>query len=103
MAEVKEILDLIEGRISKKYEALIVHAYDFAKKAHEGQKRANGDPYFVHVFETAKTLARLGMDAHTVAAGFLHDVLEDTNVEEKELEDEFCKEMVFLVNGVTKL
>ncbi|MDP2788455.1 MAG: RelA/SpoT family protein [bacterium] len=103
MQSVKEILDLIEGGVIKKDEALITHAYEFAKKAHEGQMRLNGDPYFTHVYETAKTLAKLGMDAHTVAAGLLHDVLEDTNIEEKELEEEFCKEMVSLVNGVTKL
>ncbi|MEK7071401.1 MAG: RelA/SpoT family protein [Patescibacteria group bacterium] len=103
MESVKEIFNLVEGGISKKDEEFITRAYEFAKKAHAGQKRASGDPYFVHVYETAKTLARLGMDAHTIAAGLLHDVLEDTNVEEKELEEEFCKEMVFLVNGVTKL
>ena len=103
MESVKEILNLIEGGISKKDEEFITRAYEFAQKAHAGQKRANGDPYFVHVYETAKILAKLGMDAHTIAAGLLHDVLEDTNVEEKEIEDEFCKEMVFLVNGVTKL
>jgi len=63
----------------------------------------SGEPYFTHLFETAKTLAELGMDAQTVAAGFLHDTLEDTKITEKEIEKEFSKEILFLINGVTKL
>ncbi len=101
---VSEIYKLMEEvPPNEKDKALIKRAYDFAKRAHEGIKRASGDPYFIHVYETAKNLARFGMDAKTVAAGLLHDVLEDTPVKEEELEKEFGKEIVFLVNGVTKL
>ncbi len=81
----------------------IAKAFDFSQKAHEGQKRASGEPYFNHVFEVAKTLAKLGMDPKTVVAGILHDTIEDTPVTEKEIEEEFGKEVLFLVNGVTKL
>ncbi|MEI6580548.1 MAG: RelA/SpoT family protein [bacterium] len=103
MPNVQEVFDLLGGKVSKEDQELITKAYNFAKNAHEGQKRANGDPYFVHVFETGKNLAKLGMDAETISAGILHDVLEDTEVTEKEMEKEFGKEVVFLVNGVTKL
>lgn len=102
MADVKEILSLVNG-INKKDEELIQKAADFAEKAHKDQKRMSGEPYFVHVFETAKILATLGMDATTISAGLLHDVLEDTETKKEELEKEFGEDIVFLVNGVTKL
>ena len=68
-----------------------------------GQKRASGKPYFEHLVEAAKNLARFGMDATTIAAGLLHDTIEDTSITEEELWEEFGTEIVFLVNGVTKL
>jgi guanosine-3',5'-bis(diphosphate) 3'-pyrophosphohydrolase len=103
MANVKDIIDLIEGGLNKKEEELLNKAYGFAEKAHEGQKRLNGDPYFIHVFETAKILAKLGMDTQTIAAGLLHDVLEDTKVSEAEIKKEFGDDILFLIKGVTKL
>ncbi|MEK7588883.1 MAG: RelA/SpoT family protein [Patescibacteria group bacterium] len=103
MTDFKEIINLIEGGISKEEETLIEKAYYFAERAHEGQKRKSGEPYFIHVFETAKSLAKLGMDAKTIAAGLMHDVLEDTEITEEEMEREFGKTIVFLVKGVTKL
>jgi len=103
MADIKEILDLIVGDISEKEKDLIKKAYIFAEDAHKDQKRLSGDPYFIHVFETAKTLARLRMDTDTIVAGLLHDVLEDTKVTEEELKKEFGESIVYLVKGVTKL
>jgi guanosine-3',5'-bis(diphosphate) 3'-pyrophosphohydrolase len=103
MASVKEITNLITGGVNKKEEELITKAYKFAEHAHEGQKRMDGKPYFSHVFETAKTLAQFGMDAQTIAAGLLHDVLEDAKIKEEEMKKEFGEDIVFLVNGVTKL
>src|SRR3990167_3070634 len=103
MAEIKEITDLIGGGINKKDEELIKKTYEFAKRAHEGQKRMSGELYFVHVFETAKILAKFGMDVQTIMAGLLHDVLEDTKITEEEVKKEFGEDIVFLVNGVTKL
>jgi len=99
---IKEILDLM-GQIKPKEKQLLEKAYSFAKKAHEGQKRMSGEPYFNHVFETAKILAQLGMDTQTIVAGLLHDVLEDTKVTEAEIEKEFDEDIVFLIKGVTKL
>lgn len=102
MANSKEIIDLIPGA-SKKDIALIERAYNFAEKAHEGQKRLTGEPYFNHVFETSKIIAQLGMDAQTIAAGLLHDVLEDTAITEDQIKDEFGDDILFLIKGVTKL
>jgi GTP diphosphokinase / guanosine-3',5'-bis(diphosphate) 3'-diphosphatase len=103
MASVKEIMDLISEGVNKKEEELIKKAYEFAERAHAGQKRLSGEPYFIHVFETAKILAQFGMDAQTIAAGLLHDVLEDTKITEEEMKKEFGEDIVFLVKGVTKL
>ncbi|MCX6757554.1 MAG: RelA/SpoT family protein [Candidatus Nomurabacteria bacterium] len=100
--DIKEIFELT-GELKPKDMELIEKAYDFAKNAHEGQKRNSGEPYFNHVFETAKILATLGMDSETIAAGLMHDVLEDTQIKEEEMEKIFGKNIVFLVNGVTKL
>lgn len=83
--------------------ALIENAYAFAQQAHEGQKRFSGEPYVNHVIATAQKLAELHMDATTIAAGLLHDVLEDGNVEEETVRKEFGDEILFLVKGVTKL
>jgi GTP pyrophosphokinase len=82
---------------------LIIRACDFAHKAHEGQLRKSGEPYYIHVFETGVNLAMLKMDAETVAAGIMHDVLEDTQVTEDEMAKEFGEHITKLVNGVTKL
>lgn len=103
MIKVEDIFSLVEGDLSTEDKALIEKAYHFAQKAHEGQKRMSGEPYFIHVVETAKILAKLGMDAKTIVAGLMHDVLEDTEVDEEEMKNEFGEEIVFLVNGVTKL
>src|SRR6185312_3665756 len=83
--------------------ALVQKAYDFSAEAHKDHKRFSGDPYFIHPFETAKGLASLGMSAKTVAAGLLHDTVEDVSVKPETIEKEFGKEVRFLVEGVTKL
>lgn len=82
---------------------LLERAYAFAKKAHGDQKRNSGEPYYYHLFETAKNIAELGMDSLAVAAGFLHDVLEDTGTKPEEIEKEFGDEIRFIVEGVTKI
>src|SRR3989344_2794703 len=102
MPSVKEIINLTGG-VNKKEEELIVKAYKFGESAHTGQKRMSGEPYFIHAFGTAKILAQLGMDAQTIAAGLLHDVLEDTKIKEEEIENKFGQNILFLIKGVTKL
>ena len=101
--KVKEITDLVAGGVNKKETELIEKAYSFALHAHEGQKRFSGEPYFIHPFETAKILAILEMDAQTIAAGLLHDTLEDTKTTEEDVQKEFGGEILFIIKGVTKL
>ena len=83
--------------------ALVEKAYEFSKKAHECQTRFSGEPYFIHPAATAKILADYGMDATTIAAGLLHDAVEDGCVTREAIEQEFGKEILFIVDGVTKL
>lgn len=88
---------------SKQDVDLIERAYDKATEAHAEQSRYSGEPYFHHVYATAKKLAEVGMDAPTIAAGFLHDTIEDERLSEEDVLKEFGEEVLFLVNGVTKL
>lgn len=88
---------------TEKDKALIEKAYDFAQKAHGGQLRKSGEPYFNHVFATAFNLAELGMSAVIISAGLLHDVLEDTETKEEDLQKIFGDEIVYLIKSVTKL
>jgi GTP pyrophosphokinase len=102
MTTVKEII----GEMSKPSPediAFVEKAYAYSKRGHEGQKRYSGEPYFVHPAATAKVLAEYGMDATTIAAGLLHDVVEDGRFSREEIEKEFGKELLFIVDGVTKL
>jgi guanosine-3',5'-bis(diphosphate) 3'-pyrophosphohydrolase len=82
---------------------LIGHAYEFAEEAHRNQSRRSGEPYFNHVLSAGETLSEWGLDEVTVAAGLLHDVVEDTPVTEEELLNKFGEEITFLVHGVTKI
>ncbi|MBI5411670.1 HD domain-containing protein, partial [Candidatus Peregrinibacteria bacterium] len=87
----------------KKDVELLTKAYHFSKQAHGGQKRFSGEPYFNHAFATAYKLAELGMDTETIAAGLLHDTIEDGEATEEILKKEFGDDIAFLVEGVTKL
>ena len=98
-----DILESIEKTYKDNDLELCLKAYDFAKKAHENQKRASGEEYFTHPCAVAKILVDLGLDAATVAAAFLHDVIEDTPVSEGDIKKEFGEEVLELVLGVTKL
>lgn len=82
---------------------IVRKAYDFAERAHSGQKRASGEPYFVHPCGVASILLNWGLDEKVAAAALLHDVLEDTDVKPEELRREFGDEIFHLVDGVTKL
>ncbi|MEL7037791.1 MAG: bifunctional (p)ppGpp synthetase/guanosine-3',5'-bis(diphosphate) 3'-pyrophosphohydrolase [Cyanobacteria bacterium J06592_8] len=82
---------------------LICRAFEFAYKLHEGQYRKSGEPYINHPIAVAGLLRYLGSEGTVVAAGFLHDVIEDTEVTPEELEEQFGAEVRQLVEGVTKL
>ena len=83
--------------------SLIEKAYHLAAKAHENQVRKSGEPYIIHPLCVAIVLADLEMDKETIAAGLLHDVIEDTIMTEGEITEQFGKDVALLVDGVTKL
>ncbi|MDO4281271.1 MAG: bifunctional (p)ppGpp synthetase/guanosine-3',5'-bis(diphosphate) 3'-pyrophosphohydrolase [Peptococcaceae bacterium] len=82
---------------------MIEEAYEFAREMHEGQYRKSGEPYIIHPVHVAIILADLGLDDNAIAAGLLHDVVEDTDCSSLDLERKFNAEVAFLVEGVTKL
>ncbi len=82
---------------------LIRRAYEFSDKAHAGQKRQSGEPYVEHCLEVAFVLAELHMDSTTIAAGLVHDVVEDTSFTLEDVRREFGDEVAELVDGVTKI
>ncbi|HVN26357.1 MAG TPA: RelA/SpoT family protein [Candidatus Paceibacterota bacterium] len=84
-------------------QSLIGRAFSFSKRAHENQTRKSGEPYFNHSLATAEILQSWHLDEDTVAAGLLHDTVEDTGVPLATIEKAFNKDIAFLVDGVTKL
>lgn len=101
--ELGEMLALLRDATDEDH-ALVTKAYHFAKAAHRPQRRKSGEPYFVHVASVAAILAQMGMDAQTVAAGLLHDTVEDVkHVTVGVLRSEFGDEIAHLVDAVTHL
>ena len=102
-----ELYDMLIARIRQYHPStdtsMIEKAYELAKKAHGNQCRKSGEPYIVHPLWVTIILANLEMDKETIVAGMLHDVVEDTEVTDGEIEKEFGKEVALLVDGVTKL
>jgi len=83
--------------------AVVEDAYKFAEQAHEGQMRKSGDPYIEHPLQTALILAELQLDASSLAAALLHDVTENCEVPNSEIESRFGAEIAKLVDATTKL
>jgi GTP diphosphokinase / guanosine-3',5'-bis(diphosphate) 3'-diphosphatase len=82
---------------------LVKKAYDFSLKHHQGQSRASGEPYLVHPLEVASVLADMRMDTTAIAAGLLHDAVEDTSVTVDDIRTEFGEQVAHIVEGVTKI
>jgi len=101
--ENTHILDRIREVFTLEEYEILEKAYYFAKEAHGDQKRASGEDYFIHPCFVADILLGLHMDCNTIAAAFLHDVLEDTPKTSDDIEEMFGKEVLELVQGVTKL
>ena len=99
---VEELISLIKNP-TREEQDMIRKAHAYSMHAHETQKRNSGEPYFNHVYETAVILAEMNADPITIAAGLMHDVLEDTETTEEQLRTLFGDEIVTLVEGVTKL
>src|SRR6202011_1344738 len=82
---------------------IVKKAYDYSLKHHEGQSRASGEPYLVHPLEVALVLAEMKMDPAAIAAGLLHDSVEDTSVTIVDIRKEFGEQVAHIVEGVTKI
>ena len=102
-SKIKEIEEIISKYNSNADLAMLEKAFDFAEKAHKGQLRKSGEPFFIHPLAVAKMLAEMEMDMPSIIAGILHDVVEDTEVTSKQIAEEFSSEIAYLVDGVTKL
>lgn len=96
LQKIKENCNNVDANIIKK-------AYDLACDAHKNQKRESGEPYVTHPIDVAVILAEMGMDTSTIAAGLLHDVIEDTEYTYDDIKSMFNEEIANLVQGVTKL
>ncbi len=103
MLQVDDLIQRVRGYQPLADAELIKRAYDFSYRAHSGQMRKSGDPYFVHPAGVAGIITELRLDTASVCAGLLHDVVEDTLASTKDLEREFGHEIANLVDGVTKL
>ena len=99
----EQVIDTCKKYMNDDQIAFVEKAYKFAENAHKDQKRASGQPYIVHPTQVAGTLAQLSLDPDTVAAGFLHDTVEDTPVTNDDIKENFGKDVAFIVDGVTKL
>jgi len=97
------MLNVVSDYSKSKDMSVLRHAYDFSLQAHKTQRRYSGEPYFDHVFHVAEILAELKMDSTTIAAGLLHDAVEDTGVRLDELTETFGEDIALLVDGVTKI
>ncbi|WP_125566895.1 RelA/SpoT family protein [Companilactobacillus insicii] len=98
-----QVLDICREYMNDEHVEFVNKAYNFAAYVHKEQKRATGEPYIIHPTQVAQILASLHMDPYTVAAGYLHDVVEDTNVTLGDVEELFGNQVSTIVDGVTKI
>ncbi|QVY60497.1 RelA/SpoT family protein [Cytobacillus gottheilii] len=99
----EQVIDRTKQYLNEEQTVFVKEAYEFAKHAHREQYRKSGEPYIIHPIQVAGILADLEMDPSTVAAGFLHDVVEDTEITLEDISNAFNDEVAMLVDGVTKL
>ena len=100
---IESILDKIEKQKLIINVDKVLKAYEFSKKAHQGQKRRSGEDYIIHPLHVAEILIDLDMDQDSIITALLHDVVEDTSVSLKEIEKRFGATVAFLLDGVTKI
>jgi GTP pyrophosphokinase len=103
MIRINDILDKITGYHPDADLDIVERAYVYSARVHAGQVRLSGEPYLMHPLEVANILADMRLDVVSVAAGILHDVLEDTRAEPEDLRKLFGPEVLNIVSGVTKL
>ncbi len=100
---ISDLCALLESYLDPEHVKKIYQAYLFSASAHEGQTRQSGEPYIYHPISVAKVLAELHMDAETIQAAILHDVIEDTETAIEQIKIEFGNDVAELVDGVSKL
>ena len=100
---ISDLCALLETYLEPQPIKNVYHAYLFSAAAHEGQTRLTGEPYIYHPLAVARILAGMHMDAQTITAAILHDVIEDTETAKDQITDEFGKDVANLVDGVSKL
>lgn len=99
----QEVFDICATYMNEEHVSFIKKAYRFAEKAHMTMTRKSGEPYIIHPIQVAAILAELHMDPATVATGFLHDVVEDTEFTYDDMVNEFSQTVADLIDGVTKI
>jgi GTP pyrophosphokinase len=103
VAEVKFLIDRVSRYLPEDKTEMVQAAFEYAADCHQGQVRLSGEPYIVHPLEAAIYLADLNLDANTVMAALLHDVMEDCDISYRDIQSRFGEEVAKLVDGVTKL
>ncbi len=102
-AKFQQLLAKVAENRPKDDPEIIRKAYEFSLKHHQGQTRASGEPYLIHPLEVAVVLADMKLDSTAIAAGLLHDAIEDTEVTHEDIRREFGDQVVHIVEGVTKI
>lgn len=100
---IEDVINRARQYLTEEDTMFLRRAYEFAEYAHKDQYRKSGESYIIHPVQVAGILVELEMDPETIAGGFLHDVVEDTNVTLEKVEEHFNHEVAMLVDGVTKL
>jgi GTP pyrophosphokinase len=103
MARINEVIERVQQNFPEADAALLERAYVYSAKVHQGQLRLSGEPYLSHPLAVAQILADMRLDEVTVAAGLLHDAVEDTLATEQQIAEQFGEDIRFLVAGLTKL
>ena len=96
-------LEFLTSYLNEKEKKIIIKAINFSERAHKDQTRKSGDPYIIHPIEVAKILTTINLDASAIAAGLLHDTIEDTTISTKEITEIFGMQISELVEGLTKI
>ena len=103
VADARSLLDRVSHYLPEDKTQLVQQAFEYASQCHQGQRRLSGEPYIAHPLEAALYLADLNLDANTVVAALLHDVMEDCGISYQDIQSRFGDEVAKLVDGVTKL
>ena len=103
LTDIEQLMEQVVAYHPEADTSVIRRAYEYSVKAHEGQMRQTGEPYVQHPLAVAGILTFLKLDVPAIAAGLLHDTLEDTVATQEELEKEFGADVARLVEGVTKI